>query len=725
MKTETNAEKNLTNVGTIVFYRWHPFLPQTSKTLPSNISREELIEVSKSIQILHLSDDNLSDLIEFSEYGFDYKVDKKDYKEFLKTNYFDTKTRNLIDSSMDSDVLKNIWRYSFPTLSSEITEKKIDYYFGMFKVDSTQQSVLLIDVDGDTYEFNDGNEIVTKGIYKVEIYIDFINSNNSDYGGFIETNTLDYLNVKTTNIPSVIITLGPTPDLLNNSDDMYYYSNDIISLSRVRISDSEYHDLEQEISNRKVLYLIVSSDGTLESVNLSQTAWKRSPNPNRNQNKYSLRNDEFFETRDYVIPVKENSSYSNLIIDNTSGVLLGTKKLDIEKECPYLNLKINRSKNTFSPNTLYKEGSVVVVNGRSWESCISGNIGQDPEYSPYWILSESEDYSIGSPDYTFIYVLSNNISFGKITPSGTVTVKNDFSYVDLIIVPTVGYSFPIINELNDGSRIYSDLITINSKKASLSLIDRNNTTQHEDGMGNVTVNLRLLDIQPLDSIMIIFPEILTKLLFSYSVFNDWVQKNGQSTIYEGHNSLTNYGVFFEIESPIGNMIDTSEVEGYIDVQPKQSFRVTININNSSGYVIDSLVGMVDDTIIGEYEPTTTKVDSKLKSIFDIPTIDYIKAQFTINLTTKIFDCNVVSVIGAEVSKAGEYINYGQKFILNFYMQEGYIYNEKGIELYDNPELTGSPYKTGYEIDTTDLNNMILTIPVVKSNYYIKFNFSKL
>ena len=157
MKTETNAEKNLTNVGTIVFYRWHPFLPQTSKTLPSNISREELIEVSKSIQILHLSDDNLSDLIEFSEYGFDYKVDKKDYKEFLKTNYFDTKTRNLIDSSMDSDVLKNIGRYSFPTLSSEITEKKIDYYFGMFKVDSTQQSVLLIDVDGDTYEFNDGN----------------------------------------------------------------------------------------------------------------------------------------------------------------------------------------------------------------------------------------------------------------------------------------------------------------------------------------------------------------------------------------------------------------------------------------------------------------------------------------------------------------------------------------------------------------------------------------
>ena len=78
MKTETNAEKNLTNVGTIVFYRWHPFLPQTSKTLPSNISREELIEVSKSIQILHLSDDNLSYLIEFSEYGFDYKVDKKE-----------------------------------------------------------------------------------------------------------------------------------------------------------------------------------------------------------------------------------------------------------------------------------------------------------------------------------------------------------------------------------------------------------------------------------------------------------------------------------------------------------------------------------------------------------------------------------------------------------------------------------------------------------------------
>ena len=81
MKTLTNEGQDLTSIGTVVFYRWHPYLPDEIKNLSIV---DTLLEDSKSSKILHLSDNASSDLVEFAEYNFDYKVDKTKYKNILK-----------------------------------------------------------------------------------------------------------------------------------------------------------------------------------------------------------------------------------------------------------------------------------------------------------------------------------------------------------------------------------------------------------------------------------------------------------------------------------------------------------------------------------------------------------------------------------------------------------------------------------------------------------------
>ena len=88
--------------------------------------------------------------------------------------------------------------------------------------------------------------------------------------------------IKPTSTPNFILILGE-PDETTSGEDL--------------VSEKELLD---EVTGEKMIWMLISNNSEVESVNLSYKSWVDSTNPNRNMNKYLLRNDEYWSTIDSV-----------------------------------------------------------------------------------------------------------------------------------------------------------------------------------------------------------------------------------------------------------------------------------------------------------------------------------------------------------------------------------------------------------------------------------------
>lgn len=691
MKTLTNEGQDLTSIGTVVFYRWHPYLPDEIKNLSIV---DTLLEDSKSSKILHLSDNASSDLVEFAEYNFDYKVDKTKYKKYLKANYFDRSTREKI--GIEYNKLKWMSDCMFPQKSKEVTEIREDNYFGMITV--SNQSVVLLDVPGEIWELIKEEEKHTPGVWKVEIYNQQIESNNNEYGGFIEHDTLKFLGKYNSTLdptPALTIVLGPDPNIKNNSEDMYYQDGIYNDLGKITLTTSEYMNLWQEITDRKIIYIVVSSDGTLKDINLSYSAWTQTPNPNRNQKDYSLRNDYFFETRD-SIKITGNFLGSNMIHDKTSHTLLGTKKLNISSDCPIISSKISRAKGIYSPNVLYNEGDKIVVNGRTWRSSISGNIGQDPEYSNYWTLDQSEEWSIQNSDYIHIFVSSNSKEYGEISPVGNITIKEN-SEVTFIVKPNLGYSFPIQEEIDKGKST-TDLIKVGAEPFFC-----NNITVDGD-------KIKLRGIDKPSNVKIFFQPVKSRVFFEMYVAKDWIKNEGNEAYYRYPNFALDTKLITAVNGKIVNLDENGLL--LADIGDKVQIKVD---TSESDYILQDFWYQDE---LGEYH---TVLPDKDGSIY-IDNVNFSYRAYQINLSTRKYECKVISYEGGEINKYGEYLDWGKSFVLKFYEKPGYEFVDVKLYYANSGELVND--SSVYRVDSSS-EVKSLTIISVTSDFNIELIFRKI
>ena len=468
MKTETPSG-SLSSIKTAVFYRWNKYLPTNAGALTS--CYDKFLKDYSSTEVFYLSSGSSSDYLAFSEYDFMMKPEVGSYKSFVKSNYFDSETLDLVrdEKGYNYEALRWLDKAIFPQLSNEIPSENSagNNFFGMISKGS--QSFVLLDIDGESRSENNVDEITKPGIWKVELYSESIKSNHNlgeGYSEFIEYDVLSSLGIPEITQPSLVITFGPSSSAVRNPEEMYYSRQELGTITPPsyppKTEDTKgWLSLCREISSKKVLYIIISSLGEIEAVNLSYISWELSQNPNRNQNEYSLRNDDFWKTRDSIKPFGNNST-GNFIYDKSTGVLLGTNLLS-ELQTPILEKKIKRLKDRFHPRKVYNLGDVVTLKDTLYVSAINGNLGEIPGLSGKWLkLNSTNTDLLGdkkeslkvlknqlvSKDFLDFYIHTNDKTVSEISPIGSLSYRDNFK---LSIDPIPGYEITDIR-INSNSR---------------------------------------------------------------------------------------------------------------------------------------------------------------------------------------------------------------------------------------------------------------------------------
>lgn len=385
---------DFTDIGTAVFYS------------TDSISKKTYSKV------LFRSSSSLLYNMNFSEYDFSYNIEKNKFNDKFLINNIGNKTIELFNES--TNTLEKLEKIIFPTLGNEEWQNS-NKYFGTTLINNQIFALLFAEA----------------GISKIELYKDFIKK-NTDYVydkqnvkeyNFIDIDTLVSSNITPIATPYFTIILGQTDD---NTDN-----NTILE-----------KELEDEISDEKAVWMLISSNNKVKEVNLSYKSWIDSINPNRNMNKYLIRNDEYWSTKNHVNIVNK-VDHINIFVDSTSNTLLGNTKVD-DSRLLILNKKKSRV-NLFRNNNLdypeyykytnYKKGDKVYYSGELYESLSNNNFNESPIISTKWILS-----SVLSNIKSIRVIVSVYPQVGGISdPIGVISIPSIDSETFFHINPYPGY----------------------------------------------------------------------------------------------------------------------------------------------------------------------------------------------------------------------------------------------------------------------------------------------
>lgn len=445
MRTVIN-NTNFGDIGIAVFYRWHKYIP-TCDILEEDLN--DLINSCKPDKIQYKGSRQYTSLRDFSEYSFSYNIDKFKFNDKFLINLLNDESKEMVGKNIDD--LEKISNVLFPT----ITEDDREYEDTFFGSSVSSQTLIVFGGDGSTEE--------KLGHWKLELYEMGVNSNNNIFGGFIEEDLLNKLGIEITNHPIMTIILGPESNVPNNSSDMYYSYDPMLSDKNLnsRLSLVEYKKLYEEITKSKSIWLLLSQDNNeIESINLSYRSWIDSSNPNRNMKDYVVRNDEYYSTKNSLKTI-EKLDNTEFWYDKNSGTIVGNK---INTNHPILDRKLSSltNNNNYSPYINYNLGDKVVFGKKKinasgetedliWVSLHSNNIGNSPVFSNSWSLESS----ITGIFTSRIFVSSYPSDAGYSNPSGSITIANSNSSKIFYINESLGYK---LQELDgDKSPVSSDI----------------------------------------------------------------------------------------------------------------------------------------------------------------------------------------------------------------------------------------------------------------------------
>lgn len=135
-------------------------------------------------------------------------------------------------------------------------------------------------------------------------------------------------------------------------------------------------ETQDEISQVKLLYLIIDTYNDSEAINVSAQLFNLSKTAYRNKPRTVLRGD----TLNQMIqesPKVGVLTDDNLLVGKETGIILGQRRIDPDS-CQIYKSISNRNKGIWDITTVYSEGDQVLYHGETWVSLISGNLGVRP-----------------------------------------------------------------------------------------------------------------------------------------------------------------------------------------------------------------------------------------------------------------------------------------------------------------------------------------------------------
>lgn len=419
MKINLNDLTGFSDIGTIVYYPERSFYPELS----SVEDEEDLIKQGISTGYLY-STSLTTEYTDFSKTGF--KFSHSPEEELLPNLYDFQDTTELIGGI---DGFDNIVSVSFPTLKdSEGGEK---HFFGRLNSPT------------DTTYFAH----LPKGTRKVEVYSSRVLDNYE--GNFVDYDILTKLGKTATNIPSLSIYFGPNYDVCIQdhtyteivegsfptylsrymlSDEIVLTEEEYDSFTEIMTKTEYLESYQEEIKSEKLLYIINTPNGKIDTINFYPLSYPESKNPHPHLNEVALRNDE--KDRFKIIKCTKDG----LVFDSRSGILLGLRSLS-ESESPWATEALK--------NDLYSRssaGNVSNVNGRIWKKSVPNDVfGENPEISPWW-------YTGDLPESVFNYYYISTKGKGSTSPKGLVYLGKS-KPLTLTLFPERGYYYRTVSNV--------------------------------------------------------------------------------------------------------------------------------------------------------------------------------------------------------------------------------------------------------------------------------------
>jgi len=404
-------------------------------------------------------------LRDFAEYDFSFLVDKYKFNDKLKIGFLDNASKDLIGLNVGE--LTKIEDILFPTLLETDEINREIKYFGTTIIGT--YTLFLFPVP--------------RGIRKVELY-EGTKTDLNIIGVDYDYRLLCEQNTDSTEKPVLSIYLGPDYRWSNNDPGQYLVDPGIWDNGYRMLADpKDYFRGLDEIESDKVLWLVITDSGKLLDINLSYNSWSSDKvNPERNKWKYSLRNDEFWSTKNNTKIINDKSG---ILLDGRSNTILSTAKVDTH---PILSRKLQlfdlspfnsnlsyssgdkvryhgklwesvSDNNTtipgeegceweeklqrFSPYCSYRLGDRVLYNNLIWESLCDDNIGGRPDISKKWIIAESTEDMFTSR----INIIINPSGAGRVIPGGQVRIDTSTTEKNFVVYENLGYALESVDKV--------------------------------------------------------------------------------------------------------------------------------------------------------------------------------------------------------------------------------------------------------------------------------------
>lgn len=444
MRIKRHDLSKFSDLGTIVLYPTRTF--HTEIQGKNSEYQEKIIQKSTTNTILY-STNLTSEYSDFAKYDFRFNLPDTDYWSTLLPNLYDYKdTVEKFGEGFDS-YSENL----VPQLSTEDT-KPTKHFFG--KMTYKESTIFLIQIPREIEILSNSlNDLKT--VWKVEFYNERLTSNNKR-GNFIDYDVLSVYSPEDIEFePILSVYFGPSWDIqisdhtLGDLPDEYLsrYSHlalggncltqDIYDGFVDYMSKGEYlKSVSEEINSDRILYIINTTDGEIETIDMFSAGYSESYNKYRKLNTTTLRNDE---TLGYSILKKHGS----MVFDSRSSVILGLGgKIS---DCPLFSERAGRI--SFSESSSPEE---IMVSGKTYiHPKGTGVFGENPEISPYWIAPEFLKKSM----FNHFYITKTGE--GIINPGGMVYLRSDRD-LEINYKPGKGNKFediPGYTYIKDGEKL--------------------------------------------------------------------------------------------------------------------------------------------------------------------------------------------------------------------------------------------------------------------------------
>ena len=311
------------------------------------------------------SDEELINLEDFNEYGWEFIVDKGKYNHRFPLDY-------LIDSrkeeiGYDLENIDLVSKTILPTLATSIPSGETINditYFGTVSVG--KQKLLMVDIPRgySTAELFDTSDTIQITVQT--------NEETGEVIGEVEERIVDG------------VVIYHLPRRAAEYDEGTNIVETTMDIPKIKITLED-----DEIKFSKIVWFVITTGtnehNNISDINISYLAWEKSNNPYRKLNEYLLRNDDK-AVLDSEIEVVENMGNPDIWMDMSSRTIVGNREI---LQHPIIDSKMKRS-DSWDMYASYKKGVRCSYKDYTYVSLIDDNCSNVPTWSPSCWIMESK-----------------------------------------------------------------------------------------------------------------------------------------------------------------------------------------------------------------------------------------------------------------------------------------------------------------------------------------------